>query len=162
APSGQVWLAIINAAAASFKPCAAAAKPKRPGGRRLPGPAGRLRGTKAMLRRILRWILRAGATMVVLIIIAVVVDYFTHRVPSNSVLEVKLTGTLVERGSANWLAALRGSDQTALNNLRNAIHNAERDKRIVGLAIKIIDPQMEMAQAQEIAAEVAGFAKKGK
>ncbi len=115
-----------------------------------------------MLRRILRWILRAAATVLVLFIIAVVVDYFTHRVPSNAVLEIKLTGTVVERGSTNWLGALRGTDQTALNNVRSAIHNAERDQRIVGLALKVIDPEMEMAQAQEIADAVAGFAKKGK
>lgn len=115
-----------------------------------------------MLRRILRWILRAAATVLVLFIIAIVVDYFTHRVPANAVLEIKLTGTMVERGSTNWLGALRGADQTALNNVRSAIHNAERDHRIVGLALKVIDPEMEMAQAQEIADAVAGFAKKGK
>ena len=38
----------------------------------------------------------------------------------------------------------------------------ERDPRIVGLSIKVIDPQMEMAQAQEIAGAVSSFAKKGK
>ena len=115
-----------------------------------------------MLRRTLRWILRAAATVLVLFIIAVVVDYFSHRVPSDSVLEIKLSGKVVERGNTNWVAALRGNDQTALNNVRNAIHNAERDQRIVGLALKVVDPEMEMAQAQEIADAVAGFAKKGK
>jgi len=106
--------------------------------------------------------LRAAATVVVLLIIFVVVDYFTHRVPSNAVLEIKLTGTVVERGSTNLLGALSGNDQTALNNVRSAIHNAEHDQRIVGLALKVIDPQMEMAQAQEIADAVSDFAKKGK
>ena len=115
-----------------------------------------------MLRRLLRWVLRAAATALVLFIIALVLDYFTHRVASNSVLEIKLTGTIVERGSANLLGALRSSNTTALNNVRSAIHNAERDPRIVGLSIKVIDPEMEMAQAQEIAGAVSGFAKKGK
>jgi len=115
-----------------------------------------------MLRRLLRWVLRAAATLLVLFIIALVVDYFTHRVSANSVLEIKLTGAVVERGSNNWLGALRGSDHTALNSVRSAIHNAERDPRIVGLAIKVFDPQMEIAQAQEISAAISGFAKKGK
>jgi protease-4 len=106
--------------------------------------------------------LRAAATVLVLLVIAVIVDYFTHRVPSNAVLEIKLTGTVVERSSGNWLGALRGSDQTALNSVRSAIHNAQRDPRIVGLTIKVIDPEMEMAQAQEIADAVSEFAKKGK
>ena len=115
-----------------------------------------------MLRRIVRWILRAAATVVVLFVIAVVADYFTHRIHANSVLEIKLTGPVIERASANWLGALRGGEQTALNNLRTAIHNAERDQRIVGLSLKVIDPEMEMAQAQEIAAMVSGFGKGGK
>lgn len=115
-----------------------------------------------MLRRIVRWILRAAATVLVLVVIAVVVDYFTHRVSANSVLEIKLTGPVVERGNTNFLGALRGSDQTPLNNVRSAIHNARRDKRIVGLSLKVIDPQMEMAQAQEIAGMVADFAHSGK
>jgi protease IV len=115
-----------------------------------------------MLRRILRWMLRLAATLVVLFILALVVDFFTHRVPSNAVLEIKLTGQVVERGSTNWLGALRGANQTALDNVRTAIHNAERDERIVGLVLKVIDPAMEMAQAQELADEVGGFAKKGK
>jgi protease IV len=115
-----------------------------------------------MLRRILRWIVRVAATLLVLFIVAVIVDYFTHRIQPNSVLEITLTGKVAERGSSNLLGALRGANQTALNNVRSAIHNGERDDRIVGLAVKIIDPEMEMAQAQEIASAISDFAKKGK
>ena len=115
-----------------------------------------------MLRRILRWVVRAAATALVLFVLALVVDYFSHRISNNSVLEIKLDGAVVERGSGSWLGALRGSNQTALNNVRTAIHNAERDPRIVGLAIKVLDPKMEMAQAQEITDAVSSFAKKGK
>jgi protease-4 len=158
-------LAIINAAATPFKLSRRDGQKSIQDARRTAAQAGSSQaadGDEAMLRRILRWILRAAATVLVLFIIAIVVDYFTHRVPSNAVLEIKLTGTLVERGNTNWLGALRGTDQTALNNVRSAIHNAERDQRIVGLSLKVIDPEMEMAQAQEIADAVAGFAKKGK
>lgn len=115
-----------------------------------------------MLRRILRWVVRAAATALVLFILAVVVDYYSHRISNNSVLEIKLDGPVVERDSGSWVGALRGTNQTALNNVRTAIHNAERDPRIVGLSIKVIDPVMELAQAQEIAGAVSSFAKKGK
>ena len=33
-----------------------------------------------MLRSLLRWVVRAAATVLVLFVLAVVVDYFTHRV----------------------------------------------------------------------------------
>src|SRR5258708_39691885 len=52
--------------------------------------------------------------------------------------------------------------QTPLNKLRNSIDHAAKDKRIVGLAIEVIDPQMELAQAQEIVQLVKAFKASGK
>ncbi len=68
---------------------------------------------------------------------------------------------VVERSSTNALGILN-SDQTALNVIRRALKSAETDDRIVGLAIKIVDPQMELAQAQELCAMIAEFRSHGK
>jgi len=46
--------------------------------------------------------------------------------------------------------------------IRRALKSAETDDRIVGLAIKIVDPQMELAQAQELCAMIAEFRAHGK
>ncbi|HEY6395074.1 MAG TPA: signal peptide peptidase SppA [Candidatus Binataceae bacterium] len=113
------------------------------------------------MRRLLRWILRTALTILVLVAIAAISDYVSHRVPNNSVLMVKLTGPLVERGATGVLG-LFNPHQTSLNYVRRAINQGAKDPRIAGLAIKVIDPEMELAQAQELADLIKGFASKGK
>src|SRR5271156_2448152 len=114
-----------------------------------------------MFRRFFRWILRIVIVVVVLFAIIVVSDYISHRVQPNSVLAIELDGTVVERGSTSVLGLL-SKDQTALNDLRNAIDKGAKDPKIVGLEIKIINPEMELAQAQEIVALIKSFKSHGK
>ena len=114
-----------------------------------------------MFRRFFRWILRIVIVVVVLFAIIVVSDYISHRVQPNSVLAIELDGTVVERGSTSVLGLL-SKDETALNDLRNAIDKGAKDPKIVGLEIKIINPEMELAQAQEIVALINSFKSHGK
>lgn len=114
-----------------------------------------------MLRKIFRWFVRAAITLVVLFAIALLSDYLAHRVASGSVLVVKLRGPVVERGPTGLLSAF-GPSQTPLNVLRRAITKAEKDPRIVGLAVEETDPQMELAQAQEIVTLIKHFKATGK
>ncbi len=114
-----------------------------------------------MFKRIFRWVVRTIIAIVVMVVIVLASDYIAHRVPADSVLMVKLAGPVVERG-ANGVLGLWNENETPLNFVRNAIDRGARDPRIVGLAIEVIDPQMELAQAQEIAAEIAKFRRTGK
>lgn len=114
-----------------------------------------------MLRRLVRWIVRAALAVTVLIIAARVVDYFGRRIPAGSVLLVKLDGPVVERGGGP-LSDLVGTNETPLNLVRRAIDKAKDDPRIVGLALKVIDPQLEFAQAQELCSLISGLARRGK
>jgi protease IV len=97
----------------------------------------------------------------VLFAIVIVSQYLSHRYKPGSVLVLNLDGTVVERSSANALGIIN-SDQTALNVIRRALKSAETDDRIVGLAIKVVDPQMELAQAQELCAMITEFRSHGK
>src|SRR5215472_3767059 len=114
-----------------------------------------------MLRRMFRWLVRTVIAIAVLLLLVIFSDYVTHRVRSDSVLVVTLNGQLVERG-ANGVLGVINRDQTPLNFVRRAMERGARDPRIIGLAVKIIDPEMELAQAQELAAEIAKFRKSGK
>src|ERR1700685_3165570 len=114
-----------------------------------------------MFRRFFRWILRIAIVAVVLFAIIAVSDYIPHRVQPNSVLEVELDGTVVERGSTSVLGLL-SKNETALNTLRDAIDRGAKDPKIVGLEIKVINPEMELAQAQEIVALIKSFKSHGK
>src|SRR6202045_640429 len=114
-----------------------------------------------MFRRFFRWILRTVLIVVVLVTIIAVSEHIAHRVQPNSVLSVELDGTVVERASSSVLGLI-SKNQTALNTLRNAIDHGAKDPKIVGLEIKVINPEMELAQAQEIVALIKSFKSHGK
>src|ERR1017187_3482578 len=114
-----------------------------------------------MFRRFFRWVVRTVITFAVLFAIIAISDYISHRVQPNSVLAVELHGPVVERGGSGLLGLL-STHQTALNELRNAIDQAAKDPKIVGLEIKVIDPEMELAHAQEIVALIQSFKSHGK
>jgi len=114
-----------------------------------------------MMKRLFRWVLRMFAAFIVLCIIAFASEYISHRVQPGSVLVVTFNGPVVERGTPNFLG-LMSSHETPLNVMRVALTNAAKDPRIAGLAVKIIDTQMELSQAQEIAALIAQFKAAGK
>ncbi len=114
-----------------------------------------------MLRRFFRWIVRTVIIAVVLIAIIAISEHIAHRVQPNSVLSVELDGTVVERGSTSVLGLL-SKNETALNVLRNAIDQGAKDPKIVGLGLKVINPEMELAQAQEIVALIKSFKSHGK
>jgi len=114
-----------------------------------------------MLRRLFRWIVRTAITIAVLFAIVAISDYISHRVPPNSVLAIELNGPVVERGGSGLLGLL-SKNQTALNVLRSAIDNGAKDPKIVGLEIKVINPEMEFAQAQELVSLIKSFKSRGK
>ena len=114
-----------------------------------------------MFRRFFRWIFRTVLIVVVLITIVAVSEYISHRVQPNSVLSVELDGTVVERASSSVLGLL-SKNQTALNTLRDALDKGAKDPKIVGLEIKVLNPEMELAQAQEIVALIKSFKSHGK
>ena len=114
-----------------------------------------------MLRKLFRWGFRTALIFAALIVIALVSDYFTSRIASNSVLVVTLRGPVVERGGPGVFGLL-SSTQTPLNAVRRALELARDDARIVALVVKVIDPRMELAQAQELAASIKKFRASGK
>jgi protease-4 len=114
-----------------------------------------------MFRRFFRWLLRTVLIVVALFMIVVVSEYISHRVQPNSVLSVELDGAVVERASTSVLGLL-SKNQTALNTLRNAIDQGAKDPKIVGLEIKVLNPEMELAQAQEIVGLIKSFKSHGK
>ena len=92
-----------------------------------------------MLKRIVRWFVRTVIVIAVLFVIVLASDWVAHRVPADSVLVVTLSGPVVERGS-NGVLGLLNANQTPLNFVRRAIDRGTKDPRIIGLAVKVIDP----------------------
>jgi len=160
APTRGVWFVIIDVSEGRFKSGAAPLRrhtsfhvPKMPTAGARPGPIV----VRTMFKWLFRWLVRTVVLAAVLFIIALVVDYFQRRVPANSVLVVDLSGPVVEHDNSGLINSLRGVTQTPLDKVLRAITSAAHDRRIVGLAIKVIDPSMEMAQGQELASSIRAF-----
>jgi protease-4 len=114
-----------------------------------------------MIKRTLRRLLRLITLVIVIAIITHIVNWWSHRVAPGSVIELALKGPVIERGS-DGLRGLVDENQTPLNVARRALREAADDPRIVGLAIRITDPEMEFAQAQELSALIHDFAARHK
>jgi len=114
-----------------------------------------------MFKRLFRWLLRTIFVLLILFVVVAASEYLSHRYKPGSVLVLQLDGPVVERGEQSPFG-LFTQHQTALNLVRQSLQQGERDNRIVGLAIKVIDPQMELAQAQELCAMIREFRSHGK
>jgi protease IV len=114
-----------------------------------------------MLKRLFRWLVRVVIFSVVILVIVGVARFFAHRYRPGSVIVLQLDGPLLERGGYS-LIGFTQPHHTALNVVRRALKGAESDPRISGLAVKIIDPDMELAQAQELSSLITEFGQHGK
>ncbi len=114
-----------------------------------------------MLKRFLRRIFKLLIFAIAIIVIVALTRFFAHRYRPGSVLVLKLDGPVMERGSYS-ITGLAQSRYTALNVVRRALRGAETDPRIAGLAVKVIDPDMELAQAQELSNLITEFGRHGK
>jgi protease IV len=114
-----------------------------------------------MLRRLFRWLVRTVVFAVVTLAIVGLVRFFAHRYRPGSVIVLQLDGPLVERGSYS-IVGLATQRETALNVVRRALRGAQNDPRISGLAIEVFDPDLKLAQAQELTNLISEFSQHGK
>jgi protease IV len=114
-----------------------------------------------MLKRLARWLLRLIILALVIFIVVLVTDAISHHYRPGSVLVLELDGPVVERSSTSAFGLIN-SDETPLNVVRRALNIAQDDPRIVGLAIRVIDPTFELAQAEELTSEIDNFRRHGK
>ncbi len=114
-----------------------------------------------MLKRLFRWLIRLLVFVVVIFVVVAVARFFAHRYRPGWVMVLQLDGPLLERGSYS-IFGLMAQHTTALNGIRRALRGAANDPRITGLAVKLIDPDMELAQAQELSSLITEFGEHGK
>jgi protease-4 len=127
----------------------------------MPGLHARQQLEISMLRRFLWRLLKLGIFLLVIWIVGAVVRFFQHRYRPGSVLVLTIDGPVHERGSYS-LSGFGAEAATSINVVRRALIGAENDRRIAGLAIKVIDPDLELAQAQEISQLIGEFRQHGK
>ena len=86
----------------------------------------------------------------------------TGRVPSGSVLVIDLSGPIEEQKPTGFLAAFFGGDITVLHNVLDAVDAARTDSHVVGLVVKVYNPEARWAKLQEIRQHLLDFRASGK
>jgi protease IV len=114
-----------------------------------------------MFRRLARWLLRLIITALIIFFVVLIVDAVEHHYSAGTVLVLQLDGPVVERATSSALGLI-GQTETPLDAVRKAMVMAQEDPRIVGLAIRVIDPDLELAQAEELTGMIDEFRKHGK
>lgn len=106
-----------------------------------------------------KWFLGIVAGLILFVIIAVML---AGSLPSNSVLVLKLSGSLPERRPSEAAAALFGPKITLLHEYTDAIDHAARDSRISGLVLRITSLNAGWGRIQEVHSRLLAFRKSGK
>jgi protease-4 len=113
--------------------------------------------TLAVGRWFGRILMGLGAMTLVLSLSTLAMRWFTGGVDNNSVLHVTLDGPLHE-GPSSPVAALTGQrHRTPLFELTDKIRAAADDRRIVGLLLDVKEPELGLAQLEELARALEAF-----
>jgi len=86
----------------------------------------------------------------------------TGRVPSGSVLVIDLTGPIEEQKATGFFGALFGGDIIVLHNVLEAVDAAKTDSHVVGLVVKVYNPEARWGKLQEIRQHLMDFRASGK
>ena len=84
------------------------------------------------------------------------------RVPKRGVMHVKLSGPLVERAEMGWKSLLGEPLPMTLRGVSESIRRAASDDRVVGILFEVVDPELSLAQLQELEEAMATFRASGK
>ena len=106
-----------------------------------------------------------AATFFILSLVLFVIALFSNRgptVPKRGVMHVKLSGPLVERAEMSLKTFLGEPLPMTLRGVTESIRRAASDDRVVGILFEVIDPELGLAQLQELEEAMAAFRASGK
>lgn len=98
----------------------------------------------------------------VLLIAVPLVFFRGPGVPPSVILELDLSGGLVESVPDDPIGAILGIDQLSLRDVVDALERAEDDDRVKGLIARVGAGSLSMPQVEELREAVAGFRASGK
>lgn len=106
-----------------------------------------------------------AATFFVMSLLLFVIALFSNRgptVPKRGVMHVKLSGPLVERAEMGLKSLLGEPLPLTLRGVSESIRRAASDDRVVGILFEVVDPEIGLAQLQELEEAMAAFRASGK
>ncbi|MBI4462713.1 MAG: signal peptide peptidase SppA [Acidobacteria bacterium] len=97
-----------------------------------------------------------------LLVVAVVGSQLSRRIPSQTVLEITVSGEVAEEPPPNLQARMWMGDVQVLRDVLEALDRARADARIAGVVVRIQPFSMNLAKVQELRAKLGEFGQSGK
>jgi len=114
------------------------------------------------MRKIGKVILWLIAIFLVIEVLGITVTYFSRRIGPNTVLTVRLEGSIEEQPPQDVLTEALFGPQTTVTNIVEALDRAGSDPRITGIEVRVSESTMSMGKIQEIHQKIREFNRKGK
>jgi protease-4 len=102
------------------------------------------------------------AFLLVVVALIVIAGQMARRIPSRSVLEMKLSGPVSEEDWPSFEARVWEGEVTVFRNLLEALDRAAADDRIAGVSLRVGWPGMSFGTMQELRAKLQEFTASGK
>ena len=102
------------------------------------------------------------AVVVALEVLGLAVSYISRRIPQNTVLVMRLEGSISEEAPQDTLSELAFGQRTAVADIVEALDRARTDSRITGLVVHVGQPVMGLAKMQEVRRKIREFNRSGK
>jgi protease-4 len=102
------------------------------------------------------------AFVVLLVLVVTVYLFRTGRVAPGSVLVIDLTGPVEEQKATGFFGALFGGDIIVLHQVLDAVDAAKTDSHVVGVVVKVHNPEARWGKLQEIRQHLMDFRSSGK
>ncbi len=112
---------------------------------------------------------RVGKIILILIVVILVLQiagialvYFVRRIKPDTVLTMRIEGTISEQAPQDMFTDLFTGEPTTITEIVEALDRAQNDPRITGVSLRVSESTMSMAKLQEIRDKIQEFNRSGK
>jgi protease-4 len=102
------------------------------------------------------------AIVLALEVVSLAVGYFSRWIPKNTVLAIRLEGSISEEAPQDALSELAFGQRTTVADIVEALDRARTDPRIRGLVVRVGEPLMGLAKMQQVRRKIREFNRSGK
>jgi len=103
-----------------------------------------------------------GWGLLLLLVLAVVANQLGRRIPSRTVLDIRIDGTVAEEPPLDLRARFWMGDVLVVRDVLEALDRAKADPRIAGVLVRIHPFDMNMAKVQELRSKLEELGQAGK
>src|SRR5579885_3374615 len=125
-------------------------------------PSGAKRALEVSMKKVGKIILILVVLVLVLQIAGIALLYFARRIKPDTVLTMRIEGSVSEQAPQDVLTDLLAGGTTTVTDIVEALDRAQNDPRITGVFLRVSESTMSMGKLQEVRNKIQEFNRSGK